>query len=73
VPAILEKAPSSAEPATPAPVPTNLLRQNTKLLAMLRDAVKATQDEAGWAWWVSWARISATSCRLMRATMAMPR
>lgn len=49
VPAILEKAPSSAEPATPAPVPTNLLRQNTKLLAMLRDAVKATQDEAGWA------------------------
>ncbi|MDH0370185.1 NYN domain-containing protein [Comamonas aquatica] len=31
------------------PVPTNLLRQNTKLLAMLRDAVKATQDEAGWA------------------------
>ena len=49
VPAILEKAPSSAEPATPAPVPTTLLRQNTQLLAMLRDAVKATQDEAGWA------------------------
>ena len=33
----------------PTPVPTHLLRQNTKLLAMLRDAVKATQDEAGWA------------------------
>ena len=31
------------------PVPTQVLRQNTKLLTMLRDAVNATQDEAGWA------------------------
>ena len=30
-------------------VPTHLLRENTQLIAMLRDAVKATQDEAGWA------------------------
>lgn len=50
----ITKAPvSAAEGARPIPcklpVPTNLLRQDTKLLAMLRDAVKATQDEAGWA------------------------
>lgn len=44
-----DKVTASAEAPPPAPVPTNLLRQNTKLLAMLRDAVKATQDEAGWA------------------------
>lgn len=30
-------------------VPTHLLRQNTQLIDMLRDAVKATQDETGWA------------------------
>lgn len=30
-------------------VPTHMLRQNTQLIAMLRDAVKATQDETGWA------------------------
>lgn len=49
VPASLDKGAGTAEAASPAPVPTNLLRQNAKLLAMLRDAVKATQDEAGWA------------------------
>lgn len=48
-PVMADKAAASAEGVPPAPVPTNLLRQNTKLLAMLRDAVKATQDEAGWA------------------------
>lgn len=48
-PVMADKAAASAEAVPPAPVPTNLLRQNTKLLAMLRDAVKATQDEAGWA------------------------
>lgn len=30
-------------------VPSHLLRQDRQLIAMLRDAVKATQDEAGWA------------------------
>ena len=30
-------------------MPTHLLRENTQLIAMLRDAVKATQDESGWA------------------------
>ena len=30
-------------------VPTHLLREDNQLIAMLRDAVKATQDEAGWA------------------------
>lgn len=30
-------------------VPTHMLRQNTQLIAMLRDAVKATQDETGWS------------------------
>lgn len=30
-------------------VPSHLLRQDKQLIAMLRDAVKATQDEAGWA------------------------
>ena len=30
-------------------VPSQLLRQNTQLMEMLRDAVKATQDETGWA------------------------
>lgn len=49
VPVSPDKAAGTAEAASPAPVPTNLLRQNAKLLAMLRDAVKATQDEAGWA------------------------
>lgn len=44
-----DKLATPADALPPAPVPTNLLRQNTKLLAMLRDAVKATQDEAGWA------------------------
>ena len=50
LPKVVASAPENGIP-TPStlPVPTNLLRQNTKLLAMLRDAVKATQDEAGWA------------------------
>ncbi|WP_284337784.1 NYN domain-containing protein [Comamonas sp. NoAH] len=30
-------------------VPTHMLRENKQLIAMLRDAVKATQDETGWA------------------------
>ena len=30
-------------------VPTHALRENTQLIDMLRDAVNATQDEAGWA------------------------
>lgn len=30
-------------------VPTHMLKEDKQLLAMLRDAVKATQDETGWA------------------------
>lgn len=40
--------PASARPAT-LRVPTAQLRQDKRLLAMLRDAVHATEDEDGWA------------------------
>lgn len=48
-PAKLPVANTSPVARSGVPVPTNVLRQNTKLLTMLRDAVNATQDEAGWA------------------------
>ena len=39
----------AAPPCASLRVPGHLLRQNKQLIAMLRDAVKAMQDEAGWA------------------------
>ena len=40
---------AAAPACTTLRVPTHLLREDKQLIAMLRDAVKATQDEAGWA------------------------
>lgn len=47
------KVPGGTGVATPSAcslrVPTHMLRQNKQLMNMLRDAVKATQDETGWS------------------------
>lgn len=47
------KVPGGTGGATPSAcslrVPTHMLRQNKQLMNMLRDAVKATQDETGWS------------------------
>jgi len=53
-PAVAAKGGEAAAPGTPARpatlrVPTAQLRQDARLLALLRDAVNAVQDEAGWA------------------------
>lgn len=39
----------AAPACTTLRVPSHLLKEDRQLIAMLRDAVKATQDEAGWA------------------------
>ena len=39
----------SVAPATPLRVPTEQLRQDTKLVSLLRNALKAAADEGGWA------------------------
>lgn len=38
-----------AAPATPLRVPTNQLKQNTRLVSLLRNAVNAAADDSGWA------------------------
>ena len=40
---------AAAPACTTLRVPSHLLKEDRQLIAMLRDAVKATQDEAGWA------------------------
>ena len=40
---------AAAPACTTLRVPSHMLKEDRQLIAMLRDAVKATQDEAGWA------------------------
>lgn len=40
---------AAAPACTTLRVPSHMLKEDGQLIAMLRDAVKATQDEAGWA------------------------
>lgn len=44
-----DDAPEDFAPAVPLRVPTAQLRQDTKLVGLLRNAVQAAADESGWA------------------------
>jgi uncharacterized LabA/DUF88 family protein len=44
-----EAGDAPAVPATPLKVPSSQLRQNARLVSLLRNAVNAARDESGWA------------------------